>query len=65
WAALRTPQWRFIRWDDDRARDELYDLVADPDELVNLAAEQPDRVNEMSSRLDILIEESRGPAPSS
>ena len=31
WSAVRTPDARFIRWDDGKR--ELYDLVADPWEL--------------------------------
>jgi hypothetical protein len=59
WEGLRTPEWRYVRWED--GREELYDLVADPDELVDLAAAQPDRVASMSDRLDVLLIESAGP----
>ena len=57
WAGMRTPEWRYVRWED--GREELYDLVADPDELTNRAGEEPDRSAEMSTRLDFLIEDSR------
>jgi arylsulfatase A-like enzyme len=57
WAALRTPAWRYIRWDGGVR--ELYDLAADPWEMTNLVEQDPARVEEMDGRLDELIEESR------
>ena len=56
WAGLRTPEWRYIRWDD--GRQELYDLLADPDELDEVAAMHTDRVARMDERLDELLAES-------
>jgi len=58
WSGLRTPEWRYIRWDD--GRQELYDLVNDPDELKNLARKHDDRVERMDERLDELLAQSRG-----
>lgn len=58
WAGLRTPEWRYVRW--DGGRQELYDLVADPDELVDLADEERRRVQEMDERLDELVSASAG-----
>jgi arylsulfatase A-like enzyme len=57
WAALRTPDRRYIRWDSG-AR-ELYDLVADPWEMMNLVDEDPARADAMDARLDELVEASR------
>jgi N-acetylglucosamine-6-sulfatase len=34
--AVRTPQWKYIRYTDLENMDELYDLNADPYELQNL-----------------------------
>lgn len=56
WAAIRTPAWRFIRWDSG-AR-ELYDLAADPWELENLVKDQSQRAKGLETRLDALIDES-------
>jgi len=50
WSPLRsltTDGWRYIR----TTRPELYDLVADPQELKNLASEMPERVQEMDQQL--------------
>jgi len=57
WAALRTPGWRYIRWDSGTR--ELYDVAADPWEMTNLVDEDQARADEMDARLDELIEESR------
>jgi len=35
--SLRTPRWRYTEWDQGRRGRELYDHVADPRELTNLA----------------------------
>jgi arylsulfatase A-like enzyme len=53
WEALRTPERRFIRWDDGHR--ELYDLVADPWQRRNLAERQPDVAEAMEERLDELL----------
>lgn len=50
WSPLRaliTTQWKYIR----SPRAELYDLLADPHELQNLAAAQPERLEEMELEL--------------
>jgi arylsulfatase A-like enzyme len=57
WAALRTPSWRYIRWDDGRV--ELYDLQNDPWEEKNLVKKRRPRAERMDARLDELIEDSR------
>lgn len=58
WAGVRTPEWRYIRWDDGRR--ELYDLAADPDELEDVAGRETEQLAAMDDRLDELIAESRG-----
>jgi arylsulfatase A-like enzyme len=50
WEALRTPEYRFIRWEDGHR--ELYDLAADPWQRRNLAERQPDVAAAMEQRLD-------------
>jgi N-acetylglucosamine-6-sulfatase len=57
WAALRTPAWRYIRWDSGVR--ELYDLAADPWEMANLVEQDAARAEQMDARLDELIEGSR------
>jgi arylsulfatase A-like enzyme len=37
--SVRTEQWRYTEWDDGKQGIELYDEVADPAELRNLAAD--------------------------
>ncbi len=41
WQALRTPDRRFIRWDDGQR--ELYDLAADPWELRNVVTDDAEQ----------------------
>jgi arylsulfatase A-like enzyme len=62
--ALRVGRWKYIAPSQGQARSaqtsielgndpapQLYDLVADPGETRNLAADQPARVREMAERL--------------
>jgi choline-sulfatase len=58
WAAIRTPELRYIRWDSG-AR-ELYDVVADEWELENLVDVRPEDAERLDARLDELLEASRG-----
>ena len=51
---IRTENWKFIRYRDIEAQEELYNLVTDPEELNNLAND-PDFANvvlEMQEKLD-------------
>ena len=48
--AVRAGRWKLIRWLWP-ARVELFDLEADPGETKNLAAEQPEIVGDLSSRI--------------
>jgi arylsulfatase A-like enzyme len=50
--AVRTERWKFIRWSSGAL--ELYDLLADPYELTNIAARNPDVVAELQRTLDSL-----------
>jgi arylsulfatase A-like enzyme len=58
WAAVRTPQLRYIRWDSGVR--ELYDEVADEWELDNLVDSRPDDAARLDARLDELLEASKG-----
>jgi len=40
--AIRTEDWRYIRYDEDQAGEELYNLSEDPDEWRNLIQDSPD-----------------------
>ena len=56
--AVRTDRYKFIRYDELKGMDELYDLQADPHELRNLL---PDRVpagvlDDLSARLNRLLQ---------
>ncbi len=53
WEALRTPEYRFIRW--DIGQRELYDLVADPWQRQDLVTEEPELAARMEARLDELL----------
>ena len=55
WSVRNDPgrQLKLIRWDTDET--ELYDLDIDPHELTNLAATDPDLVDQLDARLDALI----------
>jgi arylsulfatase len=46
--AMRQGRWKLV-WDQDVARWELYDLVADRTETNDLAGERPDRVRRMAA----------------
>jgi N-acetylglucosamine-6-sulfatase len=60
WAALRTPDHRFIRWDDGKR--ELYDLVADPWEQHDILDQHPELADAMETRLEVLLTASSGAA---
>ncbi len=51
--SVRTDAFRYIRWDEGRGGEQLYDLRSDPDELHNLAAlpSQAERMARMRQRL--------------
>lgn len=51
--SLRTDRWRYTEWDEGRNGRELYDHVADPKELTNLAAsaEHTATIDQLSRRL--------------
>lgn len=59
WSALRTPDWRLIRWDDGGR--ELYDLLADPWEQRNVIAAEPAQAAALEARLDALLASSADP----
>jgi hypothetical protein len=58
WEAIRTPEWRFIRW--ETGRRELFDLVADPWEMRDLHDERPGVASDLEARLDEMLEASSG-----
>ena len=58
WAAIRTPEWRYIRWDNGTL--ELFDLQRDPWELTNVYAGNRDVANRFDRRLNRLVKDSEG-----
>jgi arylsulfatase A-like enzyme len=50
--------WKLIRWDDGRR--ELYHLAQRPDESLNLAGSQPERLTALEELLERFLEESAG-----
>jgi N-acetylglucosamine-6-sulfatase len=56
WEAVRTAEWKLIRYPGLAGADELYDLKADPHERKNLAADpaQAETVKRLSAELDRL-----------
>lgn len=65
--ALRTDRWKFIRtyhpgmWGPVEPDRQLYDLREDPWEQRNLAAERPERVEELEERMLAWVDEHAGP----
>lgn len=51
---LRKGDWKYIH----KTNPELYNLKEDPDELVNLADQQPERVASMRNELEVLLTDS-------
>tara|TARA_Y100001933_G_scaffold239279_1_gene263697 strand:- start:1007 stop:1366 length:360 start_codon:yes stop_codon:yes gene_type:complete len=49
--AIRTEQWRYIRYDEGRAGEELYNLREDPEEWRNLIGKFPAKVNQLKDWL--------------
>ena len=50
-SAIRSEQWRYIRYDEGRAGEELYNLKNDPEEWHNLIEQLPEKANELASWL--------------
>lgn len=55
--AYRTPQWKLVRDFLNPERDELYDLVRDPEETTNRIADRQPRVRDAIRLLDAKIRE--------
>jgi hypothetical protein len=55
--SIRTDRWRYTEWDGGARGVELYDEVADPAELRNLASEPAHRtaMADLKRRLDRII----------
>ncbi|WAC20250.1 arylsulfatase [Luteolibacter sp. SL250] len=57
--ALRQGDWKYVKRGGKKAREELYDLAADPSEKKDLAASEPARLKEMAARFKSLMEQSQ------
>lgn len=66
-SSLRVGDWKLIRFycdlPDQRDRQELYNLAQDPSEIHDLAAAQPEKVRQLSARLDTLLRETEAVIP--
>jgi N-acetylglucosamine-6-sulfatase len=62
WQAVRSPNWKYIRYPELPGRDELYDLQNDPGELKNLFnnREYQTRTRQMKEKLQQLLINSEG-----
>lgn len=65
--SLRQGDWKLIRWYHDNPDQshgyEVFNLVDDQSEAVNLSESQPNLVKKLSKRMDILLEETEGVIP--
>jgi len=50
-SAIRTEHWRYIRYDEGRAGEELYNLQDDPEEWRNLIGKSPKKAKELKAWL--------------
>ncbi len=60
--ALREGDWKLIRFHSENgneARDELYNIAADPNEKENLAASQPERLAQLQTKLAAAVANDR------
>jgi arylsulfatase A-like enzyme len=64
WQAVRSENWKYIRYPDLEGMDELYDLQADPKELKNVidSSQHESILKEAQTKLSRLLEESETPA---
>ncbi|MGN6553227.1 MAG: sulfatase/phosphatase domain-containing protein, partial [Verrucomicrobiota bacterium] len=66
-SSVRVGDWKLIRFYCDNAdrsdRYELYNLAADPGERHNLAAQQPERVQQLAVRLDEFLNDAAAVIP--
>jgi arylsulfatase A-like enzyme len=62
WQAVRSDQWKYIRYPELSGMDELYDLEKDPGEMKNLfrSPKHQSSVRQMQTNLKQLLEESQG-----
>jgi arylsulfatase A-like enzyme len=60
--SFRTKKWKYIRFvhDQKTVAEELYDLEADPGELVNLSGSKTSVVEKLSSQLDGFVKDDKG-----
>ncbi len=58
--ALRCDPWKLVvHGTDEKAKYELYDIIADPNETTDLAAKQPDQLASMKERLNVMAKRDR------
>lgn len=60
---IRRDNWKLIVFEDSAHGPELYDLSRDPQEKVNLARDQPDRVSELAGQIEKWWAGKNSPAP--
>jgi len=60
-SGIRTPEWKYSRLTaNENPKEELYDLLADPTEETNLAAERPEVALEMFGEIEKIFAEASG-----
>lgn len=58
--ALRCDPWKLVvHGSDEKAKYELYDIIADPNETTDLAAKQPDQLASMKERMNVMAKRDR------
>ncbi|MFN7926037.1 MAG: sulfatase-like hydrolase/transferase [Bryobacteraceae bacterium] len=63
--AIRTDRWKYIRYEDQKGADEIYDLRNDPFEITNLIQDNRAPRAQLDRQLNRLLEQTGAPSPKS
>ena len=61
-SAIRLGEWKLIRFYES-ATEELYNLTADPSEVQELSAEEPERLADLSEKLTVWLKKTEAFIP--